>query len=51
MTGLMENINMTHPEFIDEIVEKKVLSDDLIKAMKAAMTDYVTQFQRLQEKG
>lgn len=51
MTGLMENINITHPEFINEIVEKKVLSDDLIKAMKAAMTDYVAQFQRLQEKG
>jgi len=49
MSGLVENIQMTHPEFITEIQEKKELSDELSASMKDAMKAYVTQFENLQK--
>jgi len=51
MGGLVDNIKMTHPEYIKEIEEKKVLSDELTANLKEAMSKYVDQFTRLQEAG
>lgn len=51
MDGVVEHIQMTHPEYIEEIREKKILSDALIKNMKETMKAYVGQFERLQKAG
>ena len=49
MTGITENVKMTHPEYLTEIEEKKVLSDELISSLKEVMSAYVKQFENLQK--
>lgn len=49
MTGITENVKMTHPEYLTEIEEKKVLSDELISSLKEVMSTYVKQFENLQK--
>lgn len=51
MTGLVDDITAKHPEYIKEIEEKKVLSDELTADLKTAMKAYVEQFERLQTAG
>ena len=51
MSGLVDNINLNHHEYIDEINEKKVLSDELIASLKETIAAYVTQFENLQKAG
>ena len=49
MTGITENVKMTHPEYLTEIEEKKVLSNELISSLKEVMSAYVKQFENLQK--
>ena len=51
MIGLVDDITAKHPEYIKEIEEKKVLSDELTADLKTAMKAYVEQFERLQTAG
>jgi len=51
MSGLVDNISLNHHEYIDEINEKKVLSDELIASLKETIAAYVTQFENLQKAG
>ena len=51
MNGLVDNISLNHHEYIDEINEKKVLSDELIASLKETIAAYVTQFENLQKAG
>ena len=48
MDGLVENIQMSHPEFITEIVTLKVFSNELDAKMKEATGAYVDQFLKTQ---
>ena len=49
MDGLMENVQLNHPEFITEIETKKVISEELDAQMKEAIGAYVEQFLKLQD--
>ncbi len=51
MEGLVENITISHPDYLEEINTKKVLSDELISALKETMQAYVSQFEKLQKAG
>ena len=44
MDGLVEHIQMTHPEYIEEIISSKVISDELSENFKTVMGAFVTQF-------
>ena len=48
MDGLVENIQMSHPEFITEIETQKVISNELEAKMKEATGAYVDQFLKTQ---
>ena len=48
MDGLVENIQMAHPEFITEIETQKVISNELEAKMKEATGAYVDQFLKTQ---
>ena len=48
MDGLVENIQMSHPEFITEIETQKVISNELEAKMKEAAGAYVDQFLKTQ---
>ena len=48
MDGLVENIQMSHPEFITEIETQKVISNELEAKMKEATGAYVDQFLKKQ---
>lgn len=49
MDGLMENIQINHPDFITEIETKKVISEELDAKMKDAIGAYVEQFVKTQD--
>ena len=51
MDQLVEHINMTQRDIIDEINEQKAISADLEKRMKDVMSAFVTQFEKTQTKG
>ena len=51
MKELVEHIQMLHPEYIEEIKTKKVISDDLDKTLKEVMGAFETQFNKTQTKG
>ncbi len=51
MDGLVKEIEATHPEYIQEINDTKVLSDELTNSLKQSVKAYVEQFERLQKAG
>ncbi len=51
MKELVEHIQMTHPEFIQEITSTKVISDELDASLKAVMSSFVDQFEKANAKG
>lgn len=51
MDQLVEHINMTQRDIIDEINEQKAISADLEKRMKDVMSAFVTQFEKLKQRG
>ena len=51
MDQLVEHINMTQRDIIDEINEQKAISADLEKRMKDVMSAFVTQFEKNSNKG
>lgn len=51
MNELVEHIQMTHPEYIEEIKTQKVISEDLDKALKEVMRAFETQFSKTIAKG
>ncbi len=48
---LFENIEITHPEYIEEIKTKKVISDELDKNLKETMKAFVEQFLKVNAEG
>ena len=51
MDQLVEHIEMTQKEIIDEINDKKEISPDLEKHMKDVIGAFVNQFEKTQAKG
>lgn len=49
MDGLVEKFAVAHSDLLDEIREKKVLSDELTAKLKEAVKAYTTQFENLQK--
>lgn len=49
MDGLVEKFAVAHSDLLDEIREKKVLSDELTVKLKEAVKAYTTQFENLQK--
>ena len=49
MDGLVEKFAVAHSDLLDEIIEKKVLSDELTAKLKEAVKAYTTQFENLQK--
>lgn len=49
MVGLVEKFAVAHSDLLDEIREKKVLSDELTAKLKEAVKAYTTQFENLQK--
>lgn len=49
MDGLVEKFAVAHSDLLDEIREKKVLSDELTAKLKKAVKAYTTQFENLQK--
>lgn len=49
MGGLVEKFAVAHSDLLDEIREKKVLSDELTAKLKEAVKAYTTQFENLQK--
>ena len=49
MYGLVEKFAVAHSDLLDEIREKKVLSDELTAKLKEAVKAYTTQFENLQK--
>ena len=49
MDGLVEKFAVSHSDLLDEIREKKVLSDELTAKLKEAVKAYTTQFENLQK--
>lgn len=49
MAGLVEKFAVAHSDLLDEIREKKVLSDELTAKLKEAVKAYTTQFENLQK--
>lgn len=49
MDGLVEKFAVAHSDLLDEIREKKVLSDELTAKLKEAVKVYTTQFENLQK--
>ena len=47
--GLVEKFAVAHSDLLDEIREKKVLSDELTAKLKEAVKAYTTQFENLQK--
>lgn len=46
MNELVEHIQLTHPEYIEEIKVEKVISDDLTNSLKELMGAFVIQFEK-----
>ena len=47
MDGLMENVQLNHPEFISTIETEKVISEELDAKMREAIGAYVDQFLKM----
>ncbi|WP_249029354.1 F0F1 ATP synthase subunit alpha [Tannockella kyphosi] len=51
MDSLVENIQMTHPEYLAEIKTQKVISSELETSLKDVMEAFVEKFLKLKAKG
>ena len=51
MDQLVEHIEMTQKDIVNEINEKKAISADLEKQMKDVMSAFVSKFEKTQTKG
>ncbi len=51
MDGLLQHIKMNHPEYFTEIVETKVISNELEDKLKDTMEKYVLQFKKTSVQG
>lgn len=51
MTGLVEAIKISHPEYLDEIVKEKVISDNLDALLRETIAAYVDQFIKTHSQG
>ncbi len=51
MDGLLQHIKMNHPEYFTEIVETKVISNELEEKLKDTMEKYVLQFKKTSVQG
>lgn len=51
MDELLEHIQMTHPEYLEEIVTKKEISDTLDQNLKETIGAFVTQFEKTHTRG
>lgn len=51
ISQLYENIKINHPEYLEEILEEKVLSNELISNLKTAMKAFVEQYLKANVEG